>query len=324
MLGHIALAVLPGLTGVGAGLLLVALGSGALKANASSLLGTLYEKGDAPADGGFTLFYLGINLGAFVGPLLTGLLQTSVGFHWGFGAAAVGMAVGLGQYVVFRRNLGTHGRDVPNPLPHNKIGIYIGALIAVVAVVAVAVAIGLVTLENLSHVTTVVIAAAAIAYFVLMLRSPKVEPSSAPGCERSFRSSSRTPSSGRCSSRSSPCSRCTPTSGWTGRSSAGRRRPVGSVPSNRCGSSCCRPSSRGVDPARQPRTLHPAQVLLRCHRHGCGVPSVPADGGHDRQGGARSAGDRDPGRLRRIRADDLADRSLGSPPSLRPRRFGPR
>jgi proton-dependent oligopeptide transporter, POT family len=64
MCGHIALAIVPGLAGVAVGLVLVALGSGALKANASSLLGTLYEKGDARCDGGFTLFYLGINLGA--------------------------------------------------------------------------------------------------------------------------------------------------------------------------------------------------------------------------------------------------------------------
>ena len=126
MAGHIALALVPGLPGVGVGLVLVALGSGALKANASSLLGTLYEKGDPRADGGFTLFYLGINLGAFIGPLITGLLQTHVGFHYGFGAAAIGMAAGLAQYVVFRRNLGTHGRDVPNPLPHSAIGKVVG------------------------------------------------------------------------------------------------------------------------------------------------------------------------------------------------------
>ena len=87
--------------------MLVALGSGALKANASSLLGTLYEKGDPRADGGFTLFYLGINLGAFIGPLITGVLQTHAGFHYGFGAAAIGMALGLVQYVMFRRNLGS-------------------------------------------------------------------------------------------------------------------------------------------------------------------------------------------------------------------------
>src|SRR3984893_4815730 len=122
MAGHIALAILPGLAGVAAGLVLVALGSGALKANASSLLGTLYEKDDPRADGGFTLFYLGINLGAFIGPLITGLVQTHLGFHYGFGAAAIGMAAGLAQYVVFRRNLGTHGRDVPNPLPRSAIG----------------------------------------------------------------------------------------------------------------------------------------------------------------------------------------------------------
>jgi POT family proton-dependent oligopeptide transporter len=175
MLGHIALAILPGLTGVGVGLVLVALGSGALKANASSLLGTLYEKGDARADGGFTLFYLGINLGAFVGPLITGLLQTNAGFHWGFGAAAIGMALGLAQYVAFRKNLGAHGRDVPNPLPHDRFALYIGLLIVALAAVAAVVATGLVTLANLSQVTTGVIVLAAIAYFAVMLRSPKVE-----------------------------------------------------------------------------------------------------------------------------------------------------
>ena len=63
------------------------------------MLGTLYEKGDARCDGGFTLFYLGINL-ALIGPLITGLLQTHPGFHYGFGAAAVGMARALPSYVV--------------------------------------------------------------------------------------------------------------------------------------------------------------------------------------------------------------------------------
>jgi POT family proton-dependent oligopeptide transporter len=174
MAGHIALAILPGLTGVAVGLVLVALGSGALKANASSLLGTLYDKGDARCDGGFTLFYLGINLGAFIGPLITGLLQTHAGFHYGFGAAAVGMAVGLTQYVVFRRNLGTHGRAVPNPLPRSAIGPMVAILVVVVAAVAAAFAVGLVKLSNLAPVTTGVIAAASVAYFTVMLTSSKV------------------------------------------------------------------------------------------------------------------------------------------------------
>jgi POT family proton-dependent oligopeptide transporter len=175
MAGHIALAIVPGLAGVGVGLVLVALGSGALKANASSLLGTLYDKGDARADGGFTLFYLGINLGAFVGPLITGLLQTHAGFHYGFGAAAVGMALGLGQYVMLRRNLGAHGRDVPNPLPRNRIAVYAGILVLAAGVIAVVLVTGLVTLANLSQVTTGVIVVASVAYFVVMLTSSKVQ-----------------------------------------------------------------------------------------------------------------------------------------------------
>lgn len=174
MAGHIALALIPGLTGVGIGLLLVALGSGALKANASSLLGTLYGKGDPRADGGFTVFYLGINLGAFVGPLITGLLQTRVGFHWGFGAAAVGMAFGLAQYVVFRRNLGEHGRNVPNPLPRSAIAKTVAVLVAGVVAIAVVIALGWVTLSNLSQVTTGVIIVASIAYFAVLLTNSRV------------------------------------------------------------------------------------------------------------------------------------------------------
>jgi POT family proton-dependent oligopeptide transporter len=173
MLGHIALAVLPGLTGVGAGLTLVALGSGALKANASSLLGTLYDKGDTRCDGGFTLFYLGINLGAFVGPIITGLLQTSLGFHIGFGAAAVGMALGLVQYVVFRRNLGTAGREPTNPLPREKRAVVLGG-VTVVLVVLIAVLLLVVPLAALKYVTTGIIAVAALAYFAVLLTSSKV------------------------------------------------------------------------------------------------------------------------------------------------------
>ncbi|MQY19710.1 peptide MFS transporter [Nocardia macrotermitis] len=176
MAGHIALAVLPGLAGVGAGLTLVALGSGALKANASSLLGTLYEKTDPRRDGGFTLFYLGVNLGAFIGPLITGVLQTDLGFHYGFGAAAIGMALGLIQYVVFRRNLGTHGRIVPNPLPRNQIPQVIGFVAAVVVVVVIAGVSGLVRLSAIAWWITGVIAVASIVYFYLMLNSPKVTP----------------------------------------------------------------------------------------------------------------------------------------------------
>ncbi|MBP2452198.1 peptide MFS transporter [Mycolicibacterium lutetiense] len=174
MAGHIALAVVPGLAGLGVGLVLVALGSGALKANASSLLGTLYDKNDPRADGGFTLFYLGINLGAFVGPLATGLLQSRIGFHYGFGAAAIGMALGLAQYVIFRRNLGSHGRIVPNPLPPRAIGKAIGIVAALALAVVALFSAHLITLATLSQFTTAVLVVASIMYFVVMLTSTKV------------------------------------------------------------------------------------------------------------------------------------------------------
>ncbi len=174
MCGHIALALLPGLTGVAVGLVLIALGAGALKANASSLLGTLYDEGDARRDGGFTLFYLGINLGAFAGPLITGLLQTRLGFHYGFGAAAIGMALGLTQYVIFRRNLGSHGRTVPHPL--SRPAFWRAAVVAgaVVVIIAGGFASGLVRLANLSQVTTGLILIASVGYFAVMLTSSRV------------------------------------------------------------------------------------------------------------------------------------------------------
>ena len=174
MCGHISLAILPGLTGVAVGLVLIALGAGALKANASSLLGTLYDLGDPRRDGGFTLFYLGINLGAFTGPLITGLLQTRLGFHYGFGAAAIGMALGLTQYVVFRRNLGEHGRTVPHPLSHQAFWRAAAVAAVVLGAIAAGFATGLVTLANLSQVTTGLIILAAVAYFVAMLTSSRV------------------------------------------------------------------------------------------------------------------------------------------------------
>jgi POT family proton-dependent oligopeptide transporter len=174
MFGHVALAVLPGLSGVGTGLVLVALGSGALKANASSLLGTLYDKGDPRVDGGFTLFYLGINLGAFVGPVITGLLQTNLGFHYGFGAAAVGMALGLAQYVVFRRNLGDAGRHVPNPLDARAVAVAAGVGVLIIALLAGVLIIGF-PLANVKFVVAGVIVVVSAGYFTVMLTSPKVD-----------------------------------------------------------------------------------------------------------------------------------------------------
>ncbi len=174
VLGHLALAVLPGFAGVTVGLILVALGSGGLKANATSVVGTMYDEKDPRRDAGFALFYLGINLGAFIGPVLTGLLQSKLGFHWGFGLAAVGMTAGLIQYVFGRRNLPESARRVPNPLPKSKYPLWIGIAIAALVAVVVLVLTGVIRPDNLSLVVIMIVIAASIAYFVVILASRQV------------------------------------------------------------------------------------------------------------------------------------------------------
>ncbi|MFJ8896332.1 peptide MFS transporter [Leifsonia sp. NPDC102414] len=171
MAGHICLAVLPGVSGVIAGLLLVALGSGGLKANATRIVGTLYSEKDPRRDAGFSIFYLGINLGAFFGPLLTGLLQTTLGFHWGFGLAAVGMAIGLIQYSFGRKRLPEASHEIPNPLPASRRPLVIGIAVAGVIVVVALVFAGVITAQNLALIVIGLVIVAAIAYFVVILRS---------------------------------------------------------------------------------------------------------------------------------------------------------
>lgn len=81
------------------GLFLVIIGTGFFKPNVSTMVGQLYEEGDPRRDAGFTLFYMGINLGGFLSPLVCGYLGERVGWHYGFGAAGVGMVFGLGLYL---------------------------------------------------------------------------------------------------------------------------------------------------------------------------------------------------------------------------------
>ena len=92
------------------GLALIVLGTGLLKPNVSTLVGSLYERDDARRDAGFSIFYMGINLGAFIGPLIAGYLAQRVDWHVGFAAAGVGMTLGLVQYVLGRNRL-TPARD---------------------------------------------------------------------------------------------------------------------------------------------------------------------------------------------------------------------
>src|SRR3990172_2224410 len=121
--GHFTLAV-PALAAFYLGLVLIVLGTGLLKPNISVIVGQLYGQKDLRRDAGFSIFYMGINLGAFIGPLVTGFLaqdetfrswlagfgvDPNASWHWGFGAAGVGMTLGLLQYVFGARALGDAG-----------------------------------------------------------------------------------------------------------------------------------------------------------------------------------------------------------------------
>ena len=175
MAGHIALAVVPGIPGLAAGLILVAIGSGGLKTNITSLVGTLYAPGDERRDAGFSIFYMGINIGGLLGPLLTGYTQQAWGFHLGFGLAAVGMAIGLVQYMLRRKHLPDVARQVPNPLPARLRLPWAGAALALVVVIVGAVALGWLTAANLATTVVVVTFLAALALFVVLLTSAKLD-----------------------------------------------------------------------------------------------------------------------------------------------------
>jgi len=92
------------------GLVLVSIGTGLLKPNISTIVGELYKPGDIRIDSGYTIFYMSINIGSMLGFLVCGYLGEKVGWHWGFGAAGVGMTFGVLQYIFTSKNLGESGK----------------------------------------------------------------------------------------------------------------------------------------------------------------------------------------------------------------------
>ncbi|HET8761799.1 MAG TPA: peptide MFS transporter [Gemmatimonadales bacterium] len=104
MLGHFTLAFHP-LPAFYAGLSLIVIGTGLLKPNVSGIVGSLYETDDTRRDAGFSIFYMGINLGAALGPFIAGYLAQRVDWHLGFACAGVGMALGVIQYVAGKKHL---------------------------------------------------------------------------------------------------------------------------------------------------------------------------------------------------------------------------
>ena len=175
MFGHIALALVPGVVGLGLGLLLVGVGSGGLKSTAATLVGSLYTRDDPRRDAGFSIYYMGINIGGLIGPLVTGLAQQQWGFHLGFGLAAIGMAVGLVQYVLTRKGLPESVHAVPDPLPRAQRPLWALIGLGVVALVVLLSLTGVLNAGNLATVVAGLSVVGAVVIFAILLASKKLD-----------------------------------------------------------------------------------------------------------------------------------------------------
>ena len=160
------------------GLILIVMGTGLLKPNISAIVGDLYPEGGARRDAGFSIFYMGINIGAFAGQLITGILGEQVGWHLGFGAAGVGMLLGLGIYA-WRANktlgpIGMQPSRHPDPViqagqeRRAKLGLGIG--LGLLGLLIVLAATGVITLnaQAIGQSMTYVLVGTAAAYFLYL------------------------------------------------------------------------------------------------------------------------------------------------------------
>lgn len=165
--GHFTLAI-PAAASFYLGLILIVLGTGLLKPNISAIVGQLYTPEDTRRDSAFSIFYMGINLGGFLGPLVTGYLAQQESFrnmvigwgldpnstwHFAFGAAGVGMTFGLIQYVLGAKKLGNAGIEAGGATTpalakkyKSQATIWLGVAMAVVAAIAIASAAGVISI----------------------------------------------------------------------------------------------------------------------------------------------------------------------------------
>jgi proton-dependent oligopeptide transporter, POT family len=173
-LGHlaIALSIVFAHSAFFVGLILIVVGTGLLKGNVAALVGGLYPAGGARQDAGFSIFYMGINSGALIAPIITGFLGERVGWHFGFGAAGVAMLIGL---AVFRTRsgptLGPIGRD-PSGTPAEQarvrtITLGVAAVLALLVVLGVLGVVRFNPVAIASNMTTVMLSMSAL-YFLYL------------------------------------------------------------------------------------------------------------------------------------------------------------
>lgn len=178
MLGHISLALPGGTTTLYISMIFIIAGTGLLKPNISLSVGDLYTERDIRRDSGFTIYYMGISIGALLAPLTVGTLGQRYDYHLGFSLAAAGMAVGLLVYLRGQRHLSEASKHPINPLrwadirPSHAALLVAGTVLVVLAVTAAAVA-GLLTADVVVGTVSALSIALPTAYFIVMMRSSR-------------------------------------------------------------------------------------------------------------------------------------------------------
>jgi POT family proton-dependent oligopeptide transporter len=174
-LGHlsIALSIIFAHSAFFIGLVFIVMGTGLLKPNISAIVGELYPEGGSRRDAGFSIFYMGINIGALVAPLVTGYLGERVGWHLGFGAAGVGMVIGLITYRLRAgKTLGNIGIDAASsdPAEHRRVKMSIGIAVGVIVLLIALVMGGIIHINpvSLAQKMTFVIVGSALLYFIYL------------------------------------------------------------------------------------------------------------------------------------------------------------
>ncbi|MFK4001831.1 peptide MFS transporter [Psychrobacter namhaensis] len=186
-LGHlcIALSAMFGMTLFFVGLICIVLGSGLFKTCISVMVGALYTKGDVRRDGGFTLFYMGINIGALLAALIVGVFKEQGMWHVGFGVGGLGMLVSLLVYrFAAQKNLTRYARakgitaewERSNDR-YKNIGLWVAGFVGLLVAVVLLVSTGTIAFnpEMVAEYMTYIIAAVVISYFAIMFISPRLD-----------------------------------------------------------------------------------------------------------------------------------------------------
>ncbi|MBS4991420.1 MAG: oligopeptide:H+ symporter, partial [Streptococcus thermophilus] len=179
MLGHIVLTLPFGASALFGSIILIIIGTGFLKPNVSTLVGTLYDEHDRRRDAGFSIFVFGINLGAFIAPLIVGAAQEAAGYHVAFSLAAIGMFIGLLVYYFGgKKTLDPRYLRPTDPLaPEEVKPLLVKVSLAVAGFIAIIVVMNLVGWNSLPayiNLLTIVAIAIPVFYFVWMIASVKV------------------------------------------------------------------------------------------------------------------------------------------------------